>query len=96
VVLDAMSLGPETMQKIASELNAPTIGFLVGYEAGIEPTYLVRYFTPRQEVDRGPKRKKGNPGPSFLDSRVVRQYPRLAANDLEDEVRIVGVGVHVD
>jgi hypothetical protein len=45
---------------------------------------------------QGSQKKKGNPGPSFLDSRVVSQYPRLAANDLEDEVRIVGVGVHVE
>ena len=51
VVLDAVSLGPETLQKIASELNAPTTGFVVGYQAGIEATYLVRYFTPRQEID---------------------------------------------
>lgn len=51
VVLDATGLGTETMQKIASELNAPTTGFVVGYEAGIRPTYQVRYFTPRQEID---------------------------------------------
>jgi PhzF family phenazine biosynthesis protein len=51
VVLDAISLGPETMQKIAAELNAPTTGFVIGYEVGIQPTYLVRYFTPRQEID---------------------------------------------
>lgn len=51
VVLDAMNLGSETMQKIASELNAPTTGFVVGYEAGNQPTYQVRYFTPRQEID---------------------------------------------
>lgn len=51
VVLDAMSLNPGTMQKIASELNAPTTGFVVGYEEDIQPTYQVRYFTPRQEID---------------------------------------------
>ena len=51
VVLEAVNMGAETMQKIASELNAPTTGFVVGYEAGIEPTYEVRYFTPRQEID---------------------------------------------
>jgi hypothetical protein len=42
-----------------------------------------------------PKEKKGNPGPIFLDSRIVSQSPRLVANDLEVEVRIVGVGDHV-
>lgn len=51
VVLDAAGMGAETMQKIASELNATTTGFVVGYEAGAPPTYEVRYFTPRQEID---------------------------------------------
>lgn len=51
VVLDAVGLSPKIMQKIASELKAPTTGFVVGYEAGVEPTYKVRYFTPRQEID---------------------------------------------
>lgn len=51
VVLDARDLDSETMQKIASELNAPTTGFVVGCEKGVQPTYLVRYFTPLQEID---------------------------------------------
>lgn len=51
VVLEAENMRPETMQKIASELNAPTTGFVVGYEAGVESTYRVRYFTPQQEID---------------------------------------------
>lgn len=51
VVLDATGLGTATMQKIASELHAPTTGFVIGYEAETQPIYLVRYFTPRQEID---------------------------------------------
>lgn len=51
VVLNAGDLDLEIMQKIALELNAPTTGFVVGYEAGVPPVYSVRYFTPHQEID---------------------------------------------
>lgn len=50
VVLDAATLDPQSMQRIAAELNAPTTGFLVGCEDGPLPTFLVRYFTPRREI----------------------------------------------
>lgn len=50
VVLDAATLEPHSMQRIAAELNAPTTGFLVRCEDGPRPTFLVRYFTPRREI----------------------------------------------
>jgi PhzF family phenazine biosynthesis protein len=51
VVLDASVLDAKTMQRIAAELHAPTTGFVVGQEPGSPPTFDVRYFTPRQEID---------------------------------------------
>ncbi len=51
VVLDAARLTAEEMQHIAAELGAPTTGFLVGVEPGVPPSFVVRYFTPRQEID---------------------------------------------
>ena len=51
VVLDASGLGPEARQRIAAELNAPTTGFVVGHKATSPPILVVRYFTPRQEID---------------------------------------------
>lgn len=50
VVLDAATLEPHSMQRIAAEVNAPTTGFLVRCEDGPLPTFLVRYFTPRREI----------------------------------------------
>lgn len=46
---DELSLGQ--MQSMATELNAPTTGFVTGFEAGPPPVFSVRYFTPRTEID---------------------------------------------
>ncbi len=47
VVLDARELPPWIMQGIASELAAPTTGFVVG---ATDSTFDVRFFTPSQEI----------------------------------------------
>ncbi|MDI7277768.1 MAG: PhzF family phenazine biosynthesis protein [Anaerolineae bacterium] len=51
VVLDGSGLSPETRQRIAAELNAPTTGFVVAHRATSPPILVVRYHTPRQEID---------------------------------------------
>jgi len=51
VVPNASGLSAQVMQQIAAEVNAPTTGFVVGHEPGSSPTFAVRYFTPRQEID---------------------------------------------
>jgi trans-2,3-dihydro-3-hydroxyanthranilate isomerase len=48
VVVTERPLDVSLMQAIARELGAPTTGFVVAADAGVS---LVRYFTPRQEID---------------------------------------------
>lgn len=48
VVTDASKLDSREMQKIASELNAPTTGFVL--KKG-KNEFEVRFFTPTQEID---------------------------------------------
>jgi PhzF family phenazine biosynthesis protein len=51
VVVEARGLSAEEMQRVASELGAPTTGFVVSAEPGETPSFEVRYFTPLQEID---------------------------------------------
>ena len=50
VVLDASGLNSAEMQRIASELNAPTTGFEVDNQDRHTPAFAIRYFTPREEI----------------------------------------------
>lgn len=50
VILDASNLTSREMQIIATELNAPTSGFVTSPRERPE-TFDVRFFTPRKEID---------------------------------------------
>ena len=49
-VVDACGLSYAETQRIASELNAPTTGFVADYQDGYTPAFAIRFFTPCPEV----------------------------------------------
>jgi len=50
VVLDASGMSSAEMQRIASELNGHTAGFVVDHQDRDTPAFAMCYFTPRQQI----------------------------------------------
>jgi hypothetical protein len=50
VVLDSSGMSSAEMQRIASELNGPTAGFVVDHQDGHTPVFAICYFAPRQQI----------------------------------------------